>query len=78
MMPQQDIALLIPFLIEEEDRLSAELSAARSEAGGGSSAVELEEVRARLRQVRQGLDECWDLLRLRRAAQVAGEVQGQA
>ncbi|MBT2513169.1 DUF2630 family protein [Arthrobacter sp. ISL-30] len=77
MMPQQDIALLIRSLIEEEDCLSAELSAARSEAGG-NSAVELEEVRARLRQVQRGLDECWDMLRLRRAAQVAGDVPGQA
>ncbi|MBT2515793.1 DUF2630 family protein [Arthrobacter sp. ISL-30] len=45
---------------------------------GGSSAVELEERRARLRRVQRGLDECWDMLRLCRVEQVAAEVQGQA
>lgn len=73
--PAQDFAALIRSLIEEEGRLRAELSTDPSETRGG---VDLEERRERLRQVQRGLDECWDMLRLRRAEQVAGEAERQA
>ncbi|HEX5540471.1 MAG TPA: DUF2630 family protein [Micromonospora sp.] len=50
-------------LVEEEHRLRAEALA------GGSTT---EEQRARLNTLEESLDQCWDLLRRRRAARAAG------
>ncbi|MCI2418329.1 DUF2630 family protein [Saccharopolyspora sp. K220] len=56
-MADEDILGLIDELIDEEHRLRAAAS------GQGLSA----EQRARLRELEVNLDQCWDLLRQRRA-----------
>ncbi|OXM65121.1 MULTISPECIES: DUF2630 family protein [Amycolatopsis] len=62
-MADQDIIANIDKLIAEEHELRS-----RS-VGGGLS----EEDRARMRRVEEQLDQCWDLLRQRRAAREFGE-----
>jgi hypothetical protein len=62
-MDDIDIAHRISALAEEEHALE------RSHAGQALSAEELE----RLRAVEVALDQCWDLLRQRRARRDAGE-----
>jgi hypothetical protein len=62
-MDDADIARRITALVEEEHRLE------RSHAGEGLSDEEL----ARLRSVEVALDQCWDLLRQRRARRRAGQ-----
>ena len=54
-------------LVEQEHQLRATLAA------GGS-----DEDRAALRQVEESLDQCWDLLRQRRARREFGEDAGEA
>ena len=51
-----------------------ELALEESHAGRALSAEEM----ARLREVEIELDQCWDLLRQRRARRVAGQVPDQA
>jgi hypothetical protein len=62
-MEDQEILGGIGALVEEERRLRAH------GAGGGMS----DEDRARLRDVEERLDQCWDLLRQRRAREEFGE-----
>ncbi|MBT2515422.1 DUF2630 family protein [Arthrobacter sp. ISL-30] len=73
-MDNQDILQRIQSLVDEEHQL-------RSESGedqGDGTGTAGEERRSRLRQVEQDLDQCWDLLRQRRARQVAGEDPSEA
>jgi hypothetical protein len=51
-------------LVDEEHKLRAQVTA---------GALSSDEERARLRQVEEALDQCWDLLRQRRAAPDRGE-----
>ncbi|ABM06816.1 DUF2630 family protein [Arthrobacter sp. Rue61a] len=62
-MDNQDLLERIQSLVEEEHRLR---DAAGSDDGGGDST-------ARLAQLEAQLDQCWDLLRQRRAKRDAGE-----
>lgn len=73
-MENQDILQLIQSLVDEEHRLRAE-STSSAGGGAGSSDVdpESEERLRRLKNVEEALDQCWDLLRQRRAKQAAGE-----
>ena len=59
-MNDEDILTRIQALVEEEHSL-------RDETGGGVPD------QARLRQVEESLDQCWDLLRQRRAKKDSGE-----
>lgn len=73
-MDNQDILQRIQALVDEEHRL-------RDEGKGGASddaGPEPEDRLARLRQVEEALDQCWDLLRQRRAKAKAGEDPGEA
>ncbi|AIJ24356.1 DUF2630 family protein [Amycolatopsis methanolica] len=67
-MADQDIIANIDKLIAEEHELRS-----RS-VGGGLS----DEDRTRMRRVEERLDQCWDLLRRRRAAREFGEDPDQA
>ncbi len=67
-MDDEDIVRRIGDLAEEEHRLE------RSHAGTGLSPDEL----ARLRSIEVALDQCWDLLRQRRARRNAGQDPDQA
>ncbi len=62
-MDDSEIVGHINELADEEHRLE------RSHAGGGLS----DEEQARLREVEVALDQCWDLLRQRRARRSAGQ-----
>jgi hypothetical protein len=66
-MDNQDLLERIQSLVEEEHRLR---DTANDEADGGNS--------ARLAQLEAQLDQCWDLLRQRRAKQDAGENPDEA
>ncbi|NIH79870.1 MULTISPECIES: DUF2630 family protein [Amycolatopsis] len=62
-------------IIADIDRLIAEEHELRSRSiGGGLS----DDDRARMRRVEEQLDQCWDLLRRRRAAREFGENPDQA
>ncbi|WP_376766165.1 DUF2630 family protein [Arthrobacter mobilis] len=66
---EQDIQSRIKHLIEEEQRLREPVINDRDEA----------ETRAgKLRQLEEELDQCWDLLRQRRAKARAGEDPSEA
>jgi len=64
-----DIQHRITSLIDEEHRLRSALQAGR---------IEAEEERARLGQLEVELDQCWDLLRQRRAKREFGEDPDEA
>ncbi|MBU8866378.1 DUF2630 family protein [Paenarthrobacter aromaticivorans] len=67
-MDEQDLLERIQSLVEEEHRLRD------AAAGGGTEdAVDSDGSRARLAQLEAQLDQCWDLLRQRRAKKHAGE-----
>ena len=66
-MDNQDILQRIQALVDEEHRLRAP---GDGEAG---AAQEQEDRQARLRHVEEALDQCWDLLRQRRAKAKAGD-----
>ena len=66
-MDNQDILQRIQALVDEEHRL-------RGPGDGEAGAVpEQEDRQARLRHVEEALDQCWDLLRQRRAKAKAGD-----
>jgi hypothetical protein len=67
-MDEQDLLERIQSLVEEEHRLR---DAAVS--GGTEDDVDSDGSRARLAQLEAQLDQCWDLLRQRRAKKHAGE-----
>jgi Protein of unknown function (DUF2630) len=67
-MDDAEIVQRISALAEEEHRLE------RSHAGDGLSESEQE----RLRSVEVALDQCWDLLRQRRARRAAGQDPDEA
>jgi hypothetical protein len=56
-------------LVDEEHRLRSRLQAGE---------ISAEEEHDRLRAMEETLDQCWDLLRQRRALREAGEDPGQA
>lgn len=62
-MDDKQIIQMIDSLVTEEHRLRT-----RRQAGQVSS----EEEQARLRELEESLDQCWDLLRRRRAARETG------
>ena len=64
-----DIQHRITSLIDEEHRLRSALQAGR---------IEAEDERARLGQLEVELDQCWDLLRQRRAKREFGENPNEA
>jgi Protein of unknown function (DUF2630) len=66
-MDNQDILQRIQALVDEEHRLR------EPGEGDGGGAPEAEDRQARLRHVEEALDQCWDLLRQRRAKAKAGE-----
>ncbi|SDZ11223.1 Protein of unknown function [Micromonospora pattaloongensis] len=51
-------------LVDEEHRLRGQLT---------SGAISSEDEQARLRELEESLDQCWDLLRRRRAARNSGD-----
>ena len=65
-MNDQDILTRIQALVEEEHSLR--------EAPGDGQVPD----KARLKQVEESLDQCWDLLRQRRARLAAGQDPGEA
>ncbi|HEY2428715.1 MAG TPA: DUF2630 family protein [Acidimicrobiales bacterium] len=67
-MDDRDIVRRIDELAAEEHSLE------RSHAGSGLGETELE----RLREIEVSLDQCWDLLRQRRARRNAGEDPDEA
>jgi len=73
-MDNQDILQRIQSLVDEEHHLRAHSTDGRGEGHGAGD----EERLARLRRVEEALDQCWDLLRQRRARQVAGEDPSEA
>ncbi|MFC9351445.1 DUF2630 family protein [Arthrobacter sp. NPDC057013] len=78
-MDNQDILQRIQALVDEEHQLRE--PAGSGPAGGGNSDEDDDgrtERRARLRQVEEALDQCWDLLRQRRAKAKAGEDPNEA
>lgn len=86
-MDNQDILQRIQALVDEEHQLRdpAASGSASGSVGGGSgendsdeAVAERDERRARLRQVEEALDQCWDLLRQRRAKAKAGEDPNEA
>lgn len=62
-MDNQDIQERIQALVDQEHQLRE----------APASEDEVEANRAELRRVQESLDQCWDLLRQRRAKQEAGE-----
>lgn len=62
-MPDREILARVSELVDEEHQLR-QLSA--------SGALASTDEQARLKQLGEELDQCWDLLRQRRAANVAG------
>jgi hypothetical protein len=75
-MHNQDILQQILLLVEEEHRLRTESAHPHNEHNDAGTGAQ--ERRTRLRRIEQDLDQCWDLLRQRRAKQVAGEDPGSA
>ncbi|CAH0272907.1 hypothetical protein SRABI83_03699 [Arthrobacter sp. Bi83] len=73
-MDNQDILQRIQSLVDEEHRLR---EVGEGHASDGAS-PEPEDRLARLRQVEEALDQCWDLLRQRRAKAKAGEDPDEA
>jgi hypothetical protein len=69
MMNDRDILGQIHSLIEEEHELRSRLTAGE---------VTSEEENDRIRSVENALDQCWDLLRQRRARRAAGENPDEA
>lgn len=67
-MDNQDIQQRIRTLVEREHQLRE----------GSGPEEEMEAGQAELRHVEEQLDQCWDLLRQRRAKQHAGEDPGEA
>lgn len=67
-MGDEDVLGNINQLVEEEHRLE------QSHGAGGLSDADHE----RLREIEVALDQCWDLLRQRRARRDAGQDPGQA
>ncbi|MDQ1057271.1 hypothetical protein QFZ23_001172 [Arthrobacter globiformis] len=75
-MDDQDILQRIQALVEEEHQLREPTASGASGPGVNGSDDDADgqrERRARLRQVEEALDQCWDLLRQRRAKAKAGE-----
>jgi hypothetical protein len=76
-MDDQDILQRIQALVDEEHQLrepAAPSPASGSGVNGSDDDADVQrERRARLRQVEESLDQCWDLLRQRRAKAKAGE-----
>ena len=68
-MDDGDILARIRDLIDEEHRLRERLRAGE---------VTSQEENARIRQLETALDQCWDLLRRRRAARAAGQAPDEA
>lgn len=81
-MDDQDILQRIQALVEEEHQLRDPVASGQAGSSGvtGSSDDDdgQRERRARLRQVEEALDQCWDLLRQRRAKAKAGEDPNEA
>jgi hypothetical protein len=73
-MDNQDILQRIQSLVDEEHRLR---DVGEGLASDGAS-PEPDDRLARLRQVEEALDQCWDLLRQRRAKAKAGEDPDEA
>jgi hypothetical protein len=67
-MDEQDLLERIQSLVEEEHRLRD-----AAVGGGTEDDVDSDGSRARLAQLEAQLDQCWDLLRQRRAKKHAGE-----
>lgn len=67
-MDNQDILERIQSLVEEEHRLRD-----AAVGGGAPDGLDGNESTARLAQLEAQLDQCWDLLRQRRAKKRAGE-----
>ena len=67
-MDEEEIVRRINSLVNDEHALE------RAHAGGGTSPEDV----ARLKQIEVALDQCWDLLRQRRARRHAGQDPGQA
>ncbi len=65
-MNNEDILQRIQALVQEEHDL-------RDQPQDGGAGAEHEDHTARLRRVEENLDQCWDLLRQRRAKADAGE-----
>lgn len=63
-MAESDILARIQRLVDDEHRLRDQLAAGE---------ITTEEEHAELRQVEEHLDQCWDLLRQRRARVEAGQ-----
>jgi Protein of unknown function (DUF2630) len=79
-MNNQEILQQIQALVEEEHRLRDSTvpgaptgPGAPNGSGAGEAEADPGERLARLRQVEEALDQCWDLLRQRRAKVKAGE-----
>ncbi|PZF83065.1 DUF2630 family protein [Jiangella anatolica] len=68
-MQEDDIRARINALVEDEHDLRQRLQAGE---------ISTEEEHARLRQVEEQLDQCWDLLRQRRARVEAGQNPDEA
>ena len=66
-MDDKQILERITALVDEEHELRA-----RRQAGAASGGADSAEEAARLRQLEESLDQCWDLLRRRRAAREFG------
>jgi hypothetical protein len=81
-MDNQDILQRIQALVDEEHQLREPAASGQAGGTGGDSSDEDDdgrsERRARLRQVEEALDQCWDLLRQRRAKAKAGEDPNEA
>lgn len=78
-MNNQEILQQIQALVEEEHRLRDPLAAgAPTDSEAGEAGADPRERLARLRQVEEALDQCWDLLRQRRAKVKAGEDPNEA
>jgi len=73
-MDEQDLLERIQSLVEEEHRLRDTTSG----GGGTEDDVDGDVGRARLAQLEAQLDQCWDLLRQRRAKRDAGENPDEA
>ena len=81
-MDNQDILQRIQALVDEEHQLREPAASGPAGGSGGNGSGEDEDARgerrARLRQVEEALDQCWDLLRQRRAKAKAGENPNEA
>ena len=76
-MDNQDILQRIQALVDEEHQLREPAASGPASGSGGDEDAQGER-RARLRQVEEALDQCWDLLRQRRAKAKAGENPNEA